>query len=119
MNAMKTAKTLGYFSIGLGLAQLLAPRLFTRSLGTQDRTGLVRSAYGLRELAAGTGILTARYNPAPFLWARVAGDAVDLVTLGTAFTRTNPKRYNVGLALAAVLGITALDFASARKLTPG
>jgi hypothetical protein len=116
MNETQVARSLGLFGVGLGAAELIAPRLFTRALGTQPRTGLVRTAYGLREIAAGAGVL-AQPNPAPWMWARVAGDALDLFTLGKAFKRTNVKRRNVGLALAAVAGLTALDLFVASRLT--
>jgi len=43
------------------------------------------------------------------LWSRVAGDGFDVATLATAFSTRNAKRNNVGLAIAMVLGVTALD----------
>ena len=118
MNATKTARALGVLSIGLGAAALLAPRTITRALGTKDRSGLVRSLLGAREIAQGVGILAAKRSPAPFLWSRVLGDAVDLAALGAAL-KGNPKKVNVGLAMAAVAGVAALDLFAARRLTPG
>ena len=110
MNTKKLARFLGWFSLGLGLAEVLTPHTFTRAFYTRNRFGLVRTAYGLREIAAGAGLL-ARRNPAPWLWARVAGDALDLATLGVALTGDKPaeKRRNAALALASVVGVTALD----------
>src|ERR1043165_6159300 len=46
------ANRLGWFSIGLGLTEVLAPRAFCRFLGVRDRSFLVRMM-GLREIAAG------------------------------------------------------------------
>ena len=43
--ADRLARALGWFSLGLGLAELLAPRLFTHALGMRGSEGLVR-AYG-------------------------------------------------------------------------
>lgn len=101
------AKGLGWFSVGLGLAELCAPRPLARWLGMRDGEALLRS-YGLRELTAGIGLLTAR-DPRPWIIARTGGDALDLATLALTFRRDNDKNLNVGLALAAVLGVTMAD----------
>ncbi|MDB5597662.1 MAG: cyclase dehydrase [Hyphomicrobiales bacterium] len=108
------ATSLGWFSIGLGLAELLAPREIARFLGLEGRETLIRS-YGLRELGNGWGLLSAQ-DPAPWMWARVGGDAIDLATLSLGMERDNPQRDNVVLAAAAVAGITALDLYCAQEL---
>ena len=41
--------------------------------------------------------------------SRIAGDALDIATLLPPLKDGNPKRGNAGIALAAVLGVTALD----------
>jgi hypothetical protein len=102
---------LGWFSIGLGLLELCAPRRITRSLGMKGSEALVRS-YGAREI--GSGILALSVDRQAGLWSRVAGDGLDVATLVTAFRADNPKRHNVGLALAMVLGITLLDVLGAQ-----
>ena len=43
----KTARFLGWFSIGLGVAELIAPGALNRSLGMREHNSLVR-AFGLR-----------------------------------------------------------------------
>jgi len=73
------AQGLGVFSIALGLAELLAPRAMARMTGMQGRETLLR-AYGLREIVTGVGLL-ASPDPRPWIWGRVAGDALDLSTL--------------------------------------
>lgn len=108
------ARGLGWFSIGLGLAELLAPRAVARATGLRRRDNLVR-LYGLREIAAGVGILASR-NPTPWLWARVGGDAIDLASLGTGVDRHNPRLGGTQAALAAVAGVAVLDSACARAL---
>jgi hypothetical protein len=100
------AQGLGWFSVGLGLLELLAPRRLSYELGMGDRSGMIR-AYGARELAAGIGILSQR-DPTPWVWARVAGDALDIATLVGALP-DNRRRGNVELALLAVAGVTLLD----------
>jgi hypothetical protein len=108
------ARGLGWFSIGLGLAEVLAPRALTRGLGMEGIEQTVQ-AYGVREIATGIGILSSN-QPAPWIWGRVGGDALDLATLATGLQRDNPKKENVALALAAVAGVTALDFICAASL---
>jgi hypothetical protein len=107
-------RALGWFSIGLGLAELLAPRQFTRALGMQGSEMLVRS-YGLREI--GHGILSLSPDRTTGLWSRVGGDALDILTLAAAYRPDNPKRENVAVALVAVAGITLLDLAAAQGVT--
>jgi hypothetical protein len=111
-SARSLATGLGCFSIGLGIYELIAPRHFTRTLGLQGKEDLVR-AFGVREIAKGIGILTSQ-RPSPWLWARVAGDALDLAALSGGLDERNPKRRNVELALAAVAGVTALDVLAAQ-----
>src|SRR5690349_17261487 len=79
----RLANGLGWFSIGLGLAELAAPRQVARLIGArdEDNTRTVLRAYGVRELAAGFGILS-QTSPTGWLWGRVAGDMLDLASLG-------------------------------------
>lgn len=109
---------LGLFGIGLGLAELMAPRRLARMIGAPpEYDGLVR-AMGLREVASGVGILTQR-APATAVWSRVAGDAIDLACLGAAFTSNRSNRGRVAWAAAAVAGATLLDMITAQQLSRG
>jgi hypothetical protein len=110
----RLARALGWFSIGLGLTELLAPRSITRALGMQGRERLV-CAYGLREIAS--GILCLSIDKHAGLWSRMAGDGLDITTLLGALRDDNPKRDNVASALTMVLGITLLDFIVAKSTT--
>lgn len=101
---------LGWFSIGLGLTEILAGSKLARALGLEHRTGLIR-LFGAREIISGVLVLTGRQT-APWLWLRVAGDMLDLGVLATALSSSNPKRDAAKLATASVLGVTALDVAS-------
>jgi hypothetical protein len=112
--AQGLAQGLGWFSIGLGVAELVAPRHLARFLGMEGRDDLIRT-YGVREVVTGVGILS-QDDPTPWMWARVGGDALDLGTLAMGLGRDNPQRTNVGLAMAAVAGVTALDVYCARAL---
>ncbi|WP_082483794.1 MULTISPECIES: hypothetical protein [unclassified Methylobacterium] len=108
------AKGLGWFSLGLGLAELLAPRRITRALGMEGKEALVR-AYGAREI--GSGVLTLSVDKKLGLWSRVAGDGIDIATVMTALRPDNPKRDNAVVALALLLGITAVDLIDAQATT--
>ena len=109
----KLAVQLGWFSIALGAVELFASRPMARTLGMRGQENLIR-AYGVREIVKGVGILTSP-NPAPWLWGRVAGDALDLGTLANAY-RTSPKRRNLAIAMANVGAVTALDILAAQQL---
>ena len=82
------ARGLGWFSLGLGLAELIAPRLLGRALGMERQSGLLQ-AYGVREIATGLGILMSR-DPTPWICGRIAGDALDLATLAAGLSRDGP-----------------------------
>ena len=114
MDMRKIARALGWFSLGLGAAELVAPRSISKLLGVpDDRCGLIRG-YGLREIGAGVGLLLAS-RPAPWLWTRVAGDLLDLGTLRAARGRSS-RTGAVNAALAGVAAVTALDVAAAARL---
>ena len=113
-SAEAVAVGLGWFSIGLGMAELLLAGPLCRALGMKGHEGLVRT-YGLREIATGVGILTAE-DKVPWLWGRVAGDALDVATLAAA-TPGNGEKANLGIAYGAVAGAAMLDIGTARALT--
>jgi hypothetical protein len=104
------AQFLGWFSIGLGAAEVSAPRTMCRLVGARG-DGASRSVMrlmGLRELAQGTGILT-RPRPTGWLWARVAGDGLDLSLLGVTAVRNKEHRGRTAFAIANVLAVTVPD----------
>ncbi len=117
----RLGKALGWFSLGLGLVELIAPRRITRVLGMEGKEALLR-AYGAREV--GSGILSLSIEKQLGLWSRVAGDGIDIATLLAAHNDDNPNRENVTFALALIAGITLLDIialhgtTSARSRTP-
>jgi hypothetical protein len=110
----RLGKALGWFSLGLGLIELLAPYRITRALGMEGQEALVR-AYGAREI--GSGMLSLSTERTLGLWSRVGGDGIDIATLLTALRDDNPKKHNVTTALAMVGGITVLDMLAAQGTT--
>jgi ferritin-like metal-binding protein YciE len=104
----RAAAGICWFSLALGVAELLAPRQVAQISGVELNPDLVR-LLGARELASGIGILT-NSRPTGWLWSRVAGDMMDLAVLATA-----PLRHERGArgkflaATAAVAGVTFID----------
>jgi uncharacterized membrane protein len=109
---------LGWFSIGLGLAELAAPDAVARFIGLRDdaTTTSVLRAYGGREIGNGLAILMQPDNPT-WLWSRVGGDVLDLASLASAARSDYADQRRVAAASAAVLGVTALDVICAQQLS--
>ena len=105
---------LGLLSVGLGLAQVLAPRALGRAIGVGDHPAIMRMV-GVREIVTGLGILSER-APGAWAWARVAGDAIDLALLGAATSSPDADPRRIAAATAGVLGVTALDVYSGKRL---
>lgn len=109
------AQFLGWFSLGLGTTQVLAPKLVCSLVGA-DTSGIAPRAMrlmGLREIAQGTGIL-ARPRPTMWVWSRVAGDVLDLALLG--LTAAKNRRARTAFAIANVVAVTVPDVQEARAL---
>ncbi len=107
------ARGLGWFSIGLGVIELLVPQALSRPLGLRGHERLTRF-YGLREIGTGIGILNSA-DPTPWIWGRVAGDALDVSTVAAGLI--GPRKSNVVLALALLGGVGALDLICAEQLS--
>src|SRR5688572_13109168 len=114
------AHALGWASIGIGLAELIAPQQVQSILGLEDRPnhrGILR-VLGVRELMHGIGILdperSNRHHTAG-VWARVAGDVLDSVLLGMAATKTK-RSASFTVTAAAVTAIAFADLYCALKV---
>ena len=110
-------QALGWFSIGLGAAEVFAPGAVARLIGIDEdeHRGVLR-AYGIRELAAGFAIVS-RPKPTYWMWNRVLGDVVDLASLAKAMRSPNSNRTKLAAATLAVLGVSALDLLCSIQLT--
>jgi uncharacterized membrane protein len=105
------ARFLGWFSIGLGVAEVAAPRAIRKVIGGGSPRFI--RLMGLRELGHGTGILTGT-RPTNAVWLRVGGDALDALALAVV-ARHGKKR--TLLALAQLAPIAAADAYEARHLS--
>jgi len=104
------ATGIGWFSIALGAAEILAPSELSRLIGVKINPK-VTQMLGAREIASGLGILT-RTRPTGWLWGRVAGDIMDLAVLASAPLRSERgARAKLNAATTAVLGVTLIDAA--------
>ena len=114
------AKGMGVFSFALGIPQVLAPGRVNRMIGVRDdaTTRMWMRAVGAREIAAGVGIFSQR-RPTPWLWARVAGDTMDLALLGTALRAKSRRPTRTLAATGAVAGAFAADLADSLRLSRG
>ena len=110
---LKMARLLGWLSIGIGVAELVAPRQVGRAVGMDERPRLVRLSGG-REIVQGLGILLAR-DPSPWVLARVAGDVLDMGTV-VAGSRAETRKLVGTMAVLAVMGL--VDLYCARRVTP-
>ena len=114
-----TADFLGYFSLGLGLAEVLAPDVIARVVGVDEPDGRTRTTVrlmGLREIGHGVAILS-NQQPARSVWARVAGDVLDLALLGRVLANPDNHRERTVFGIANVLAVAALDVVTSRQLS--
>jgi uncharacterized membrane protein len=115
---------LGWYSLGLGLIQMLAPDAHNRLIGinrpgrkSSRRHRATTRAIALQEISAGAGILTSR-RPAGWLWARLGGDAVHLGLLVRAIRgRRDAARRRTVLAAGCVVGTGVIDTLAALRST--
>lgn len=110
-------KALGWFSIGLGVAQFVAPHRVARLVGAPPTTKVMTltQLMGAREIAHGVSILASR-NPRPGVWSRVVGDALDIGALGAVMGSKDGDPKRAAGALMAVAGTTAADVYDGLKL---
>lgn len=113
-----TSRKLGWFSLGLGAAELAAPRALSRAIGVEPkgRTATAIRAMGAREIGSGVALLSRPHDAGP-RWARVIGDLIDLGFLAYAATAKRKSSWRIGLAIGAVIGVALIDVLASRKPT--
>jgi uncharacterized membrane protein len=111
------AQFLGWFSVGLGAAQVAMPRAMCKLIGStgEGRAPLAMRAMGMRELAQGAGILV-RPRPTAWAWSRVAGDVLDLAALALVAVRNPGRRGRTAFAIANVAAVAIPDVLESRAL---
>lgn len=101
------SKGLGVFSLGLGLAELTAPRAIARLIGVDEQgaTPIILRALGAREVAHGIGIFARPRS----IWTRVLGDLIDVGYVALKFRDRCTNRTRLLATVGALLGVGALD----------
>ena len=112
----KMASGIGIFSIALGLTEVLLPGQLGGMIGLTEKYRKYLPLLGAREIAHGIGIMKSE-KPTTAVWTRVGGDAIDLAFLGAAMADKNTNKRRLGIAVAAVAGVTLLDLLCAKKLS--
>jgi hypothetical protein len=114
MDEQRLVQTLGWVSMGAGLALVAASGPLMKAFGLGDRPNLGRFL-GVRDLVLGTGLLRGQ-NPAAWCRARGIADALDVVLIigGAATGAFRRDRALIGVASGA--GFGALSFWLARRL---
>jgi uncharacterized membrane protein len=115
--AQNVATGLGWFSIGLGAAEMMFPTEMARLIGapTTSRVRAMLRGFGAREVAAGLAILARPHDPRP-IWGRVAGDALDLFALRSVTSPNSGASSRRALAGASVAAVTIVDAMCAMQL---
>ncbi|HST69109.1 MAG TPA: hypothetical protein VLI94_05575 [Solirubrobacterales bacterium] len=115
----RIAEGLGWFSLGLGAAQLLAPGALNRLAGIRDDAAarLAQRFVGVREVGAFAAIMADRPRPVLPLWSRVGGDLLDLALLARAWDRKRESAPRLALTIANIAGVTGLDIYAAIRHT--
>ncbi|MBW3657051.1 MAG: SRPBCC family protein [Actinobacteria bacterium] len=108
-------RSLGWFSLALGTAQVLAPHRVARLIGVEPtpRTETLMRAVGTQELLLGAGVL--RRPPRGWLWSRVAGDISHLAMLAAAIGSDDGQRERTAKATAAVAAIGVVDLVASLR----
>jgi uncharacterized membrane protein len=109
---------LGWFSLALGLAELAMPSTMAGLMGVRNdaRSRTTLAAFGVREMANGLALLTGKRS-ATWLWARVAGDLVDLSFLAAASRTRRSNRSRLLAVGGMIAGVTAVDALTAVQMT--
>lgn len=115
----RLANNLGWFSIGLGATEILAPGLIARISGSPDseRSRTVIRTYGAREIAQGIAILSSMPRPAGWIWGRVVGDVLDIGSVACGMLSEGGDVARGVMAMTSLLGVTAIDYYCADKLS--
>jgi hypothetical protein len=114
----RLAQFLGWVSLGLGTAQVTAPRAMCGLIGARGEgtSRTIMRLMGVREIAQGLGILS-RPRPVGWLWSRVAGDGLDLSLLTLTALENRQRRGRTAVAIANVLTLAVPDVLESIQLS--
>jgi uncharacterized membrane protein len=118
--ARKLSAGLGWFSLGLGAAQLAVPGKVNALIGVRDtdRARLLQRLFGAQEVSMGMGIFSVPRRDM-LVWTRVAGDAIHISLMSSLLSSKHTNRTRATATLAALGGVAALDAVTAASLRAG
>jgi hypothetical protein len=114
---MTLARGLGWLSVAVGTVEAVAPRRVAAWLGVDPHWRFVQMC-GVRELVNGVTILRQPHR-ARWLWARTAGDLLDLAALTRAHVTPDARHDRRALSGALVAGVMLFDLACGARLARG
>lgn len=114
---VRLAKSFGWMGIAIGLGELIAPSVLARAIGVPDdrRSRTMLLGCGIREVVVGAGILASR-RPNAWMWARVAGNVLDMTLLGSVLSHRKSDREKIVRSCVAVLAMTLMHAEVVRRL---
>src|SRR3954465_12120729 len=98
------ANGLAWFSIALGVSEMVLPDRVAALAGLPRSSVPTLRALGAREIGHGISILAAPGHPTP-VWSRVAGDAIDLAVMLSAFRSEESDEGRLSVAIGAVAAV--------------
>lgn len=115
--ARKLSAGLGWFSLGLGAAQLAVPGHINSLIGVRDTGGtrMLQRLFGAQEVGMGMGIFSAPRRDL-IVSSRVAGDAVHISLMAASLSSKHTNRARAATTLAVLGGVAALDAVTAASL---
>jgi len=103
-----TAKSLGWCTLALGAVEVIAPQRVANLAGINLRPSVVRLC-GVGKIVGGMALLGSK-KPAKWLWAKVAGDLLDLAVVGSApSSSARSARSLRAVATSSIVGATVID----------
>lgn len=112
----RVARGLGWFSLAIGATEVLVPSRLASLAGAPSAVSSETLRwFGLREIATGIGVLS-RPRAAGWMWARVAGDALDLALLLSSFGKKRSRPGSLAVSTFAIAGIAVADVVTAVQL---
>src|SRR3954466_16122873 len=109
------ANGLAWFSLALGVSEMVMPDRVADLAGLPRSSAPTLRLLGAREIGHGISILAAPGRTTP-VWSRVAGDAIDLAVMLSAYGSEDSDQGRLSMAIGAVSAVTALDVFCASRL---
>src|SRR5690349_13122050 len=108
----KIAAGLGWFSVGMGVAEIVAPGAVSKLIGVKRKSSDTRWR-GVRKLAAGIGLMQAPQSGMGLL-TRAGANVLELSRMRSRSRRRGSNSGRAAIGLAALAGVAAICVKQAR-----